>query len=336
MDTKHSLITLADTLPYLFKKFTERDWAIFTQTYGQPLRLGKYGAGASEEDKDTLFRAVANITGDCAAIIPESMVIEFVEAQNVGSSTDHYERRADWYDKQVSKAVLGQTATTDSVTGGLGSGAEHREVQQDIERADCSALAAILNRDLVRPFVMLNRGPQPRYPRLVIARPSEEDVKAWSEGLAPWVDRGLVVETDTVYAKFGLSAPKDAPKFLGGRTPPPSDGTEPPARAPLNTHLMPESGFPGERAAPQAEAATAPADPVTLIAARLEEEATPAVEAMVAQIEAMVAVAGSLPELREMLLAAWPEIDESGLRAALAAAMLSADLGGRAMVEDGQ
>jgi phage gp29-like protein len=60
------------TWSWMFKAFTQRDWAIFTQTFGQPVRVGKYPAGATEEDKDTLFRAVANIAGDCAAIIPES------------------------------------------------------------------------------------------------------------------------------------------------------------------------------------------------------------------------------------------------------------------------
>ena len=106
---------------WMFKAFTQRDWAIFTQTYGQPLRLGKYGPGASEAEKATLFRAVANIAGDCAAIIPESMVIDFVETKSVGATADLYKQRADWLDQQISKAVLGQTATTDAVTGGLGS-----------------------------------------------------------------------------------------------------------------------------------------------------------------------------------------------------------------------
>ena len=51
---------------WMFKAFTQRDWAIFTQTYGQPLRVGKWAQGASEDDKATLFDAVANIAGDCA------------------------------------------------------------------------------------------------------------------------------------------------------------------------------------------------------------------------------------------------------------------------------
>ena len=120
---------------------TQRDWAIFTQTYGQPLRIGKWAPGASEDDKETLFRAVANIAGDCAGIIPDTMSIDFVEAKNVGSAHQLYKERSDWLDQQISKAVLGQTATTDAVTGGLGSGREHREVQEDLERADARAVA---------------------------------------------------------------------------------------------------------------------------------------------------------------------------------------------------
>jgi phage gp29-like protein len=86
---------------WMFKAYTQRDWAIFTQTYGQPIRLGKFGAGASEEDKSKLFRAVANIAGDCAAIIPESMQIEFVEAGNIGAAHQLYKERADWLDQQI-------------------------------------------------------------------------------------------------------------------------------------------------------------------------------------------------------------------------------------------
>ncbi|MDT9702025.1 DUF935 family protein, partial [Streptomyces sp. P17] len=36
---------------WMFKAFTLRDWSIFTQTYGQPLRVGKWQSGASEGEK---------------------------------------------------------------------------------------------------------------------------------------------------------------------------------------------------------------------------------------------------------------------------------------------
>jgi phage gp29-like protein len=65
---------------FLFKSFTVKDWAIFCEAYGQPLRLGKYDAGASERDKEKLLEAVSNIGTDYAAIVPVSMAIEFVKA----------------------------------------------------------------------------------------------------------------------------------------------------------------------------------------------------------------------------------------------------------------
>jgi phage gp29-like protein len=57
---------------YLFKNYVLKDWVTFAEVFGQPLRVGKYGAGATEQDKETLLQAVANIGTDAAAIIPES------------------------------------------------------------------------------------------------------------------------------------------------------------------------------------------------------------------------------------------------------------------------
>ncbi len=60
---------------WLFKNYTLKDWVRFVEAYGQPLRMGRFGPSASQEDKDTLFRAVRNIAADAAAIIPEGMDI---------------------------------------------------------------------------------------------------------------------------------------------------------------------------------------------------------------------------------------------------------------------
>lgn len=305
---------------WMFKAFTQRDWAIFTQTYGQPLRIGKYDGGASEEEKEILWRAVANIAGDCAAIIPMGMTIEFVETKSVGATADLYERRADWLDRQISKAVLGQTATTDAVTGGLGSGTEHRQVQEDIERADARALAAILNRDLVRPWVDLEFGPRKRYPRLVIARPEKEDLKGLVDAVAKLVPLGLRVEQSELRDRLGLSDPGAGAELLGASAQPgPAPATEPPV---------------AEETAPQAEGAGAETvDPVDALAARLGAEAAPAVEDMLAAIEAMIAAAGSLDELLVMLRNGFPAVDAAGLERVLAQAMTAAHLGGRVQVE---
>jgi phage gp29-like protein len=321
---------------YLFKKFTERDWAIFTQTYGHPLRVGKFQPGASKEDKATLLRAVANIAGDMAAIIPESMMIEFIEAANVGAAHALYRERCDWLDQQVSKLVIGQTATTDAVTGGLGSGKEHRQVQEDIERADAVALAAILNRDLIRPWMQLNGGARTVYPRLVIARPEQEDLALFATSLVPFIDRGLPLDFDPIYTKFGLSAPKAGAKILmpAGQTAPVSDPTDPNREIKGQTADLKGGSDPlRPKTALQAEGPSAGkkqgGSAVDALTDRMEAEAAPAMAAMLDQIEAMLAAATSLDELRAMLLEGYPQIDASTLADVLAMGLLAANGAGR-------
>lgn len=330
---------------WMFKAFTQRDWAIFSQTYGQPLRVGKYGPGASEADKTKLFQAVANIAGDCAAIVPESMMIEFVETANLGSSSDLYEKRADWLDRQTSKLVLGQAATTDAEVGGLGSGKEHREVQEDIERADARMLAAILSRDLIRPWMQLEFGSQPSYPRLVIARPEAKDLAAFSSALAPLLGQGLRVKQSEILDKFGLSEPGDQDKILGGApSNPPSGGPSGDPKEPgsnikrKSAPIKRVEDDPGSQTAPQQEgppaALPAPPMPEADLADLLEEIAAPAVGGMIGRIEAMLAAAGSLEEFAEMVRAGFGEIDSTALARIMAEAMVAAHAGGMAMVED--
>ena len=71
--------------PYLFKNFDLKSWVVFAEVFGHPLRVGKYHAGASEEDKAALLRALRNISTDCAAMVPESMQIDFIEAKMTGN-----------------------------------------------------------------------------------------------------------------------------------------------------------------------------------------------------------------------------------------------------------
>ncbi len=211
---------------WMFKMFTQRDWAIFTQNFGQPIRVGKYQVGATEEDKDTLFRAVQNIAGDCAAIMPASMDIEFIEAMKLGSSLSLYKERSDWLDQQMSKLVLGQTTTTDAISGGHAVSQEHRQVQEDIERADAKAISLTLNRDLIKPWIDLEYGPQKLYPRLVIARPEQQDVKLIVESVEKLVPLGLKVSQATMQSFLGLPDTEAGDELLGAPMPAPTPAAQ--------------------------------------------------------------------------------------------------------------
>jgi phage gp29-like protein len=191
---------------YLFKNYILKDWVTFAEVFGQPLRLGKYGPGATDNDKSALLQAVANIGTDAAAIVPDSMVIEFTQARQSGS-TELYERFCDYIDRQISKAVLGQTLTTELPRGGGSRAAAqvHQLVRRDILGADAQRLEATLTRNLVKPLIDLNAGPQGRYPQLQLALPDDQDAKVFADIVAELADRGLRVSQRAVLDKLGLA-----------------------------------------------------------------------------------------------------------------------------------
>lgn len=190
---------------YLFKIFDIKSWVEFLEVFGQPVRIGKYHSGASDADKATLLRAVRSIARDVAAIIPDSMQMELIEAKISGTITVQMEF-AEWVDRQVSKAVLGQTGTTD-VGQHVGTAKAHDKVKDDIERDDARQVSNTLNDCLVRPLIDLNLGPQQRYPRLALRRPDAVDVKLYMESVKTFVGLGGRVEASVVRDKLGLPDP---------------------------------------------------------------------------------------------------------------------------------
>lgn len=295
---------------YLFKNYTVKDWITFIEIYGQPLRVGKYHAGATTEDKNALLRALSNIGTDAAAMIPEFMMIEFIENGGAKASAEIYESFCVYTDLQVSKAVLGQTTTTDAVSGGHAVSKEHNEVREDIERSDCRQLSATLNRDLARPIVDLNRGPQKSYPKIVIGRPENVDIAAYSEALAKLVPIGLKVKQSEVRQKIGAADPEDGDDLLG---------------APA----VPAPGAPPPGLATAAAAQARVNDVADRLAEQLETETAAATDGMIDQIRELIDGAKSMEEIGTRLLDLYPDLDPSALAASMRDGMLVAELTGR-------
>lgn len=327
---------------WMFKAFSNRDWAIFSQNYGQPIRVGKYGPGASDKDKSALLRAISNIGGDMAAMIPQSMMIEFIEAGDVTASADLYERRIAFLDQQVSKAVLGQTATTDAIAGGHAVGQEHRQVQEDIERADAKQIAGVINRDLVRVWIQLEYGPQTAYPRIRIGRPESKDVKAITETA---VALGLPIRKKDAYELIGLAQPDAGDEVIvPGRakaaTPDPSPAGTDPAQPPPNAQDA-------KLALQSEQLATLPRDPglkdagrtekqVDRIATRAQVAARPAMNAMMDLIAGIVAdpTVQSMEDVRTRLLTLAPAMSTKDLARSMREALAVAELTGRQDLAD--
>lgn len=199
---------------WMCKQYTMKDWIAFIETYGLPLRLGRYGPEATVEDVRKLFQAVANIGTDAAAVLPRSMEIEF---QNGPAATGDrlFETFARWADEQISKAVLGQTMTADSGSSEA-QARVHNEVRHDIARSDARAVAATINRDIVRPYVGLNFGEQASYPRIALVIEEAEDAAAKIAGAVSLAGIGVRFRATELRKTLGYSDPEDGDEVVGG------------------------------------------------------------------------------------------------------------------------
>ncbi len=194
---------------YLFKNYDLKDWVAFCEVYGMPLRLGKYQPGASEADKAALMQALVQIGADAAGIIPDGTTIEFINTDKA-SSTDLYERLARYCDEQISKAVLGQTLTSDSGGGSFAQSKTHNEVRHDLTVADCKALAATIRRDLIRPLVLFNFGEDKRIPYIRYDCEEAGDLKETAEIIGTLIEKtGLKIPTSYLYKKFSIPKPEE-------------------------------------------------------------------------------------------------------------------------------
>ena len=148
---------------YLFTSYTIKDWLTFMDLYGVPLRLGKFKPTADDRAREVLKDAVLNLGSDAAAVISEDTTIEFI---NSALSGDHalFQNAAEYFNRQKSKRILGQTLTTESGDqgGAYSLGRVHERVREDIVAYDCRSLDETLTTELIRPMVDYNFGPRRR------------------------------------------------------------------------------------------------------------------------------------------------------------------------------
>ncbi|MBU1564234.1 MAG: DUF935 domain-containing protein [Proteobacteria bacterium] len=337
---------------YLCKNYTLKDWMAFAEVFGMPLRLGRYQSGALKEDIQVLKMAVANLGSDAAAVIPESMKIEFIEGGKGTGGDTLFMRLADFLDTQVSRGILGQSATTQGTPGKLGGDEAQSEVRSDIRDDDAAQISETLNRDLVRPYIDLNFGPQENYPELILRAVKNEDLTVLANAIKELVPLGLRVEQSVVRDKFGWPDPSPdvkAEDLLGGDEaklfeyhfkygaitlnevrarlglPPISGGNAlvapPQLESAMNSQPL---GSAVNRALPQGEA-----DIETSLYSWMKTASSDPAAAMLDAAEALLGSVASLEQFREQLIDTYAATDPERLAEVMARLDLLANLAGR-------
>ena len=222
---------------YLLKSVAIRDWWAYAELFGIPIRVGKYGQTATTEDIRTLGDAISALAADAGAVIPDSMQIDVEAASSAGggASRSLFGAQAAWCDAQISKAVVGQTMTTDD--GSSRSQAEvHADVRDDLVRDDVRQVCATLSQSVVQWYCELNHPPRPSgWPRVELPQPHKDlDVT----GILAAVDHGLPVPAMWLRDRLGIPHPQDGEEVLTATRRPPTDGAEPADESATNARLQ--------------------------------------------------------------------------------------------------
>jgi len=291
--------------PVWFKKNGIKFWLIFLEKFGMPTAVGKYPPGTEPSQQSALLDAIDAIQNETGVKIPDTMAIELLEATRSGRVT--YETLCDYMDRQVSKAVLGQTASTEGTPGKLGNEEAQENVRQDILKADADLLSECLNDTLVRWLVDYNFPGVTDYPKFWIRTDEEKDLKDLADRDEILVNKiGLPVGRRYFYETYAVPEPEEGDDLVvPQRTGRATDGGDPAEFADLSPTAT-LKGL-GKKTVPQAD-----------------------IGGLMKPVEKLLQSSGSLEEFREGLKTQFTEgMDESDLVDLMARSLALANLSGR-------
>ena len=208
---------------FMAKRFGLNDWVKYLSGAGMPMRVGRYEKGAEIDERRILKQALQNLSSDKAAAIPKSTEIEFLEAKS--STGWGFKALAEYLDKQLAVAVLGQTLTSGAEGGGsYALGQVHENVRLDILRSDCVSISTELQ-ELVERICLVNFGAGTA-PHVSIKPKLKKDLQKLAGVVTTLTQGGLAIPKTWLYEEFGIPEPKEGEEVLLTESPKPKKEAE--------------------------------------------------------------------------------------------------------------
>lgn len=111
-------------------------WVKFAEKYAMPYMFGKYDRQLSKDEQNQFLNALQNLVQDAIALIPSDGSVEIAQTGTSANSTI-YSDLITKCENNISKAILGQTLTTDiGNSGSYAASNTHMGVREDIIASD--------------------------------------------------------------------------------------------------------------------------------------------------------------------------------------------------------
>lgn len=146
-------------MAYLAKNLAMKDWMIFSEIFGMPMRIARYEPTAAPEEKRELLNMLESLGSEAAGIFSKAVELQFIESKR-GAQASPYQTLVEFLNREMSKAWLGQTLTVEigGQRGSLAASQIHELVRQDILADDIHKEAQTIRRDLLGPMVRFQFG----------------------------------------------------------------------------------------------------------------------------------------------------------------------------------
>lgn len=326
---------------YMYKHYSVRDFAEFLELYGMPIRIGKYGAGATNAEKRTLLRALAEIGHNAAGIMPESMQIELHNVANAGAASGNnpFLQMVDWCEKSIARLILGQTLTSGadgkSSTNALGN--VHNEVRRDLMISDAKQIAQTITQQIILPYLQINVDPNiapHRVPYFEFDTKEYEDLSVFADAIPKLTGIGVQISESWVRDKLGIPEPQEGELILST---PQGEKTDEKTTA-LSAMLNHGKGCACGCRAAALSAQNGKKDEQDELDGLIDDALANAdfnqqLDPMMKQIVGVVMASESYDEAQEKLIALYPDLTSESHQAYLASAVFLADLLGAANAE---
>lgn len=326
---------------YMYKHYSVRDFAEFLELYGMPIRIGKYGAGATTSEKRTLLRALADIGHNAAGIMPESMQIELHNVASAGAASGNnpFLQMVDWCEKSIARLILGQTLTSGadgkSSTNALGN--VHNEVRRDLMISDAKQIAQTITQQIILPYLQINIDPNIapyRVPYFEFDTKEYEDLSVFADAIPKLTGIGVQISESWVRDKLGIPEPQEGELIL---TTPQGERTDKKTTALSAVFNHGEGCTCGCRSA-ALSAKNGKKDEQDELDGLIDDAMVNAdfnqqLDPMMKQIVGVVMASESYDDAQEKLIALYPDLTSESHQAYLASAVFLADLLGAANAE---
>jgi phage gp29-like protein len=217
--------------PSWFKRNIQRLWMQFAEK-GPGTAVVRYNDADNVAERQQAAALAQAIIDNVAIAVPQGFSYD-EELLKVARSQDPavYENFFQAMQYSIARKLLGETLTSFGNEGGTGAKAQgevHADTLQKRTVELCRAVASVVNRQLIRPLVLWNYGPNAPVPEWTFNIEEQEDltdritVDMGLQKMGFPISQGYVSET------YGVPVPEEGDVVLKAPTPPAPFGAAPP------------------------------------------------------------------------------------------------------------